>query len=149
MQTIDTGVNYLIANLSQNKQAIKTSKYTTNTVIEADFTGNLLNSQNKINQVNFSLMTTIAQIMAHSSHARSSNLIDLFNLPSVPDERSMTMISDFQKDFYLPDGKNSRISQIINKWNFGRQTPDGNEGVEVKIPYLEHATAPSTTLSIK
>ena len=80
------------------------------------------------------------QIMAHSSHARSNVLIDLFNLPLLPDERrSTTMISDFPNDFYLPDGKNSEISQIINKWIFGRQTPDGNEGVGVKIPYLEYA----------
>ena len=80
------------------------------------------------------------QIMAHSSHARSNVSIDLFNLPSLPDERrSMTMISDFPSDFYLPDIKNSRISQIINKWIFGRPTPDGNEGVGVEIPYLECA----------
>ena len=42
-------------------------------------------------------------------------------------------------NFYLPDGKNSKISQFINKWIFGRQIPDGNEGVGVEIPYLEHA----------
>ena len=46
---------------------------------------------------------------------------------------------DFPKDFYIPDGKNSKMSQIINKWVFDRQTPDGNEGVGIKIPYLEHA----------
>ena len=78
--------------------------------------------------------------MAHSSCARSNVLIDLFNLPSLPDERrTMTMNNDLPHDFYLPDGKNSKISQIINKWIFGRQTPDGNEGVGVEIPYLEHA----------
>ena len=49
------------------------------------------------------------------------------------------MISEFPNDFFLPDSKNSRISQVINKWIFGRQTPDGNEGVRVEIPYLEHA----------
>ena len=49
------------------------------------------------------------------------------------------MISDFPDDFYLSDGKNSRIRQIINKWIFGRQTRDGNEGVGIKIPYLECA----------
>ena len=77
--------------------------------------------------------------MAHSSHTRSNVLIDLFNLPSLPDERrTTTMTNDFPHDFYLPDGKNSKISQIINKWIFGRQTPDGNEGVGVEIPYLEH-----------
>ena len=51
----------------------------------------------------------------------------------------MTMNNDLPHDFYLPDGKNSKISQIINKWIFGRQTPDGNEGVGVEIPYLECA----------
>ena len=78
--------------------------------------------------------------MSHSSHARSNVLIDLFNLPSLPDDRrTMAMNNNLSHDFYLPDGKNSKISQIINKWIFGRQTPDGNEGVAVKISYLEHA----------
>ena len=68
--------------------------------------------------------------MAHSSHARSNISIDLFNLPSLPDERrTMTMNNDLPNDFYLSDGKNSKISQIVNKWICGRQTPDGNEGV--------------------
>ena len=49
------------------------------------------------------------------------------------------MISEFPNDFFMPDGKNSRISQVINKWIFGRQTPDSNEGVRVEIPYLECA----------
>ena len=48
------------------------------------------------------------------------------------------MISEFPNDFFLPDGKISRISQVINKWIFGRQTPDGNEGVGIEIPYLKH-----------
>ena len=65
-------------------------------------------------------------------------LIDLFNLRSLPDERrTTTMTNDFPNDFYLPDGKNSSISQIVNKWIFGRQTPDGKEGVGVEISYLE------------
>ena len=37
------------------------------------------------------------------------------------------------------DGKNSRLSQVVNTWTFGRLTPDGNEGVGVEISYLEHA----------
>ena len=49
------------------------------------------------------------------------------------------MNNDLPHNFYLPDGKNSKISQIINKRIFGRQIPDGNEGVGVKIPYLECA----------
>ena len=78
--------------------------------------------------------------MACSSHARGNISMDLFNLPSLPDQReSMTMICDFPKDFYIPDGKSSKMSQIINKWVFDRQTPGGNEGVGIKIPYLECA----------
>ena len=78
--------------------------------------------------------------MAHSSHTRSNISMNLFNLSSLPDQRrSMTMICDFPKDFYIPDGKNSKMSQIINKWVFDRQTPDGNEDVGIEIPYLEHA----------
>ena len=52
MHTIVIGINYLIVSLSQLKQAIKASKYNTNTVIEVDFTENSFNSQNKINQSN-------------------------------------------------------------------------------------------------
>ena len=52
MYTIVIGVNYLIASSSQLKQAIKASKNITNTVIEVYFTENLLNLQNKINQLN-------------------------------------------------------------------------------------------------
>ena len=66
--------------------------------------------------------------MAHSSHARSNISIDLFNLLSLPDQRrSMMMICNFPKDFYIPDGKNSKMSQIINKWVFDRQTLDGKK----------------------
>ena len=80
------------------------------------------------------------QIMACSPHARSNISMDLFNLPSLLDERrSTTMISEFPNDFFLPDGKNSRICQIINNCIFSRQTLDGNEGIGVEIPYLEHA----------
>ena len=78
--------------------------------------------------------------MARSSHARNNILIDLFNLLLLLDKRrSMTMIREFPNDFFLPDRKNSRISQVINKWIFGRQTLNVNEGVGIKIPYLECA----------
>ena len=78
--------------------------------------------------------------MVFYSYARSNVLTDLFNLPSLPDKRRITtMTNDLPHDFYLLDGNNSKISQIINKWIFGKQMPDGNEGFGVKIPYLEHA----------
>ena len=78
--------------------------------------------------------------MAHSSCTKSSVSIDLFNLPPLPDAgRQSTMFYEIPHDFFLPDGKNSRLSQIINTWTFGRLTQDGNEGVGVKIGFLEHA----------
>ena len=49
------------------------------------------------------------------------------------------MFCNIPNDFFLPDGKNSRLSKIINTRTFGRLTPDGNEGVGVEIEYLEHA----------
>ena len=74
--------------------------------------------------------------MACSSHARSNILIDLFNLPSLPDERrSTTMISKFPNDFFPARQKEFKNQSVINKWIFGRQTPDGNEGVGIEIPY--------------
>ena len=78
--------------------------------------------------------------MAHSSHTKSSISIDLFNLPPLPDaRRQTTMFCEIPNDFFLPDRKSSRLSQIINTWTFGRLTPDGNKGVGVKIGFLEHA----------
>ena len=35
--------------------------------------------------------------------------------------------------------KTPRVSQIVNKWIFSKQTSDGNEGVGVNIAYLECA----------
>ena len=42
-------------------------------------------------------------------------------------------------DFFLPDGKNTQLSKIINTWTFNRLTPNGNEGVGVQMDYLEWA----------
>ena len=66
--------------------------------------------------------------MAHSSHTKSSISIDLFNLPPLPDTRKhSTMICEIPNDFFLPDGKNTQLSKIVNTWNFDRSTPNGNE----------------------
>ena len=78
--------------------------------------------------------------MAHSSHTKSSVSIDLFNLPPLPDTRKhSTMICEIPNDFFLPDGKNTQLSKIVNTWTFDRLTPNGNEGVGVKLDYLECA----------
>ena len=49
------------------------------------------------------------------------------------------MQCEIPNDFFLPDGKNTWLSKIVNTWTFNRLTPDGNEGVGVQIDYLEHA----------
>ena len=76
--------------------------------------------------------------MAHSSRTKSSVSIDLFNLPPLPDTRKhSTMICEIPNDFFLPDGKNTQLSKVVNTWTFDRLTPNGNEGVGVKLDYLE------------
>ena len=49
------------------------------------------------------------------------------------------MWCEIPNDFFLPDGKNTRLSKIVNNWTFNRLTPDGNEGVVVQMDYLECA----------
>ena len=76
--------------------------------------------------------------MAHSSRTKSSVSIDLFNLPPLPDMRKhSTMICEIPNNFFVPDGKNTQLSKVVNTWTFDRLTPNGNEGVGVKIDYLE------------
>ena len=77
--------------------------------------------------------------MAHSSRTKSRVSIELFNLPLLPDTRKQsTMISEIPNNFFMPDGKNTQLSKVVNSWTFDRLTPNGNEGVEVKLDYLEH-----------
>ena len=78
--------------------------------------------------------------MAHSSCTKSSVSIDLFNLPPLPDaRRQSTMQCKIPNDLFLPDGKNTQLSQIVKTWTFDRLIPNGNEGVGVQMDYLEHA----------
>ena len=78
--------------------------------------------------------------MAHSSRTKSSISIDLFNLPPLLDARKQsTMQCEIPTDFFLPDSKNTQLSQIVNTWTFDRLTPNGTEGVELQMDYLEHA----------
>ena len=85
--------------------------------------------------------------MARSSRSKGSVSVDLFNLPTLPDERRVaTSYLDIPVDFYLPDGKNSKISRIVSRQAFDRQTPDGNEGFVIEIQYLERAFSTNTYL---
>ena len=85
--------------------------------------------------------------MARSSRSKGSVSVDLFNLPTLPDERRVaTSYLDIPVDFYLPDGKNSKISKIVTRQAFDRQTPDGNEGFVIEIQYLKRAFGTNTYL---
>ena len=55
-------------------------------------------------------------------------LIDLFNLPPLPDEwNAIDSYLDIPNNYYIPDGKNSRLWNITNRKGFDRHTVDGNE----------------------
>ena len=43
-------------------------------------------------------------------------------------------------------GKNSKISKIVSRQAFDRQTPDGNEGFVIEIQYLERGGAFCTNI---
>ena len=49
------------------------------------------------------------------------------------------MICEIPNNFFVLDGKNTQLSKVVNTWTFDRLTPNGNEGVGVKIDYLECA----------
>ena len=85
--------------------------------------------------------------MVRSSRSKGSVSVDLFNLPTLPDKRRVaTSYLDIPVNFYLPDGKKSKISKIVNRQAFDRQTPDGDEGFVIEIQYLERAFGMNTYL---
>ena len=46
---------------------------------------------------------------------------------------------DMPYNYYIPDGKNSRLLDRTDRVEFDRETLDGNTGFQLEIPYLEHA----------
>ena len=68
--------------------------------------------------------------------------IDLFNVPPLPDSNkrsTMDAYMDIPNNFYIPDGKNSRLMNIVDRREFEQKTVDGNEGFVLQIPFLECA----------
>ena len=75
-----------------------------------------------------------------NTHSRKSVSIDLFNLPPLPDKHNTEeSYMDMPNNYYVPDGKNSRLLDRTDRVEFNRETLDGNTGFQLKIPYLEHA----------
>ena len=75
-----------------------------------------------------------------TTHLKHNISIDLFNLPPLSDERNaMDSYLDVPNNFYIPDGKNSRLLQLTERKESDRKTLDGNEGFVLVIPFLEGA----------
>ena len=74
------------------------------------------------------------------TRSRKSVSIDLFNLPPLPNEcNTEESYMDVPYNYYIPDGKNSRLLDRTDRVDFDRETLDGNTGFQLEIPYLEHA----------
>ena len=74
------------------------------------------------------------------THSHKSVSIDLFNLPPLPNDRNKEeSYMDMPYNYYVPDGKNSRLLDRTDRVEFDRETLEGNTGFQLKIPYLEHA----------
>ena len=74
------------------------------------------------------------------THLRKSVSIDLFNLPPLPDEQNKEeSYMDVLYNYYIPNGKNSRLLDRTDRVEFNRETIGGNTGFKLEIPYLEYA----------
>ena len=77
--------------------------------------------------INEILIVYIFLIM--TTHSKKEILIDLFNLPPLPDERNaLEAYMDVPHNFYIPDRKNTRLMDCVERREFERQTVDNNEG---------------------
>ena len=54
---------------------------------------------------------------------------------------------DVPNNYYIPDGKNSRLLDRTDRVEFDRETIGGNTGFRLEIPYLECAHLAPNTLS--
>ena len=76
-----------------------------------------------------------------TTHLKKDLSIDLFNLPPLPDSNkwnAMDAYLDVPNNYYIPDGKNSRLLDWVERREFERKTIDGNEGFVLQIPFLDH-----------
>ena len=77
-----------------------------------------------------------------TTHLKQDLSIDLFNLPPLPNSNkcnAMDAYLDVPNNYYIPDGKNSRLLDWVERREFKRKTTHGNEGFVLQIPFLEHA----------
>ena len=119
-----SGVTNAIGSISQNKQQLNTS----NKNVNLHKTLKILNIH-QLHKIKIKWLVLLT---------KSSVSIELFNLPPLLDtRRQSTMQCEIPNDFFLPEGKNTQLSQIVNTWTFNRLIPNGNEAVGVQMDYLE------------
>ena len=74
------------------------------------------------------------------THSCKSVSIDLFNLLPLPNEQNKEeSYMDVPYNYYIPDGKNSRLLDRTDRIEFNRETIGGNMGFKLESPYLEYA----------
>ena len=74
------------------------------------------------------------------TRSHKSVSIDLFNLPPLPNEQNTEeSYMDMPYNYYIPNGKNSRLLDRTDRVEFNRETLERNTGFWLEIPYLEHA----------
>ena len=66
------------------------------------------------------------------THLHKSVSIDLFNLPPLPDEQNKEeSYMDVPYNYYIPNGKNSRLLDRTDRVEFNRETLEGNTGFQL------------------
>ena len=74
------------------------------------------------------------------THLRKSVLIDLFNLPPLPNEcNKEESYMGILYNYYIPNKKNSQLLDRTDRVEFARETIESNTGFQHEIPYLEYA----------
>ena len=77
--------------------------------------------------INKILIVYIFLIM--TTHSKKEISIDLFNLPPLLDERhTLEAYMDVPHNFYILDGKNTRLMDWVDRREFKRQTVGNNKG---------------------
>ena len=75
-----------------------------------------------------------------ATHSKKEILIDLFNLPPLLDKRNaLDTNMDVPNNFNIPDGKNTKLMDCVERREFERKTIDNNKGFVLQIPFLECA----------
>ena len=72
--------------------------------------------------------------------------IDLFNLPPLSNEQNKEeSCMDVPYNYYIPDGKNSRLLDRTDRVEFDRETIGGNTGFKLEFHIWNMHSAPNTS----